>query len=90
MSEPMIIVYDARESVVQSISRDLMTFGGLVGSAIVLNTEMPPSGWINAALAICWILWMFGRATARKMRKTPAEARAWLDQEYPTPEGEAA
>lgn len=66
-----------------SLARDATSTGLLIGGAWVLNTQMPPSGWINAALAVVWILWMVGRSTVTKL--TAAEARQWLDENHPTP-----
>lgn len=77
-----VIVVDGREGVITSWARDTFSFGGLVGSAIALNVLMPPSGWINAALAIAWILWMAGKGASRRMRMTPDEARKWLDDNH--------
>ncbi len=72
-----IVIIDGRESVVASWARDAVTFGGLVGTAYALNVLMPPSGWLNAALAVCWMLWMFGKAanSVSKLRLTPEQAR---------------
>jgi hypothetical protein len=78
-----LYIFDEREPVWKSAARDAISFGGLVGSAIALNTLMPPSAWLNAALAICWILWLAGKGLKRRMTKTPAEAMAWLRSEYP-------
>jgi len=71
------------EPVLLSWARDAVSFGGLIGTALALNTLMEPSGWLNAVLAISWFLWMAGKSAAHKMTMTPDEARAWLDAEYP-------
>ena len=77
-----IVIIDTRESLLLSWSRDVVSFGGLIGTAYALNTLMPPSGWLNAALAICWILWLAGKGANRKSRMTVAEVRAWLDNQH--------
>lgn len=80
-----IVVIDPREHVIASSLRDIVSFGGLIGSAYALNALMPPSGWLNAALAISWILWLASKGARRAMKMTPEEARAWLDDQHPSP-----
>ncbi len=72
-----IVIIDGRESVAASWARDAVSFGGLIGTAYVLNVLMPPSGWLNAALAVCWFLWLLGKAAnaVSKVRLTPEQAR---------------
>ena len=82
-SEKTLYIYDMRQSVWKSYARDFGSFGGLIATAIALNTYISPSAWLNAALAICWILWLAGLGAVRKVRMTPDEARAWLEREYP-------
>lgn len=85
--DQVLYVFDLRETVVESATRDIVTFGGLMATAWFLNTQIAPSAWLNAALAITWILWIGGKGILRKKRMTSAEARAWLDDHYPlTPE----
>lgn len=83
MTQQSLYIVKASEPVLVSWARDAVSFGGLVGSAVALNTLMPPSGWINFALAIAWLLWMVGRGIKLRIQKTPDEARAWLDENYP-------
>jgi hypothetical protein len=78
-----IFIYDERESVWLSWLRDAFSFGCLLGTALALNILMPPSGWLNAAIAICWFLWLVEKGLRRRMRKTPAEAIAWLRETFP-------
>jgi hypothetical protein len=78
-----LYVFDEREPVWKSAVKDAISFGWLMGAALVLNTLMPPSGWINAAVAISWILWLAGKGLKLRMTKTPAEAMAWLREQYP-------
>ena len=83
---PLLIVYDEREAVWKSWARDCFSFGWLIAAAFVLNRYMPPSGWLNAALAISWILWLAGKGLKRRMEKTPAEAIAWIREQFPQAE----
>lgn len=85
MSEDKETIYVIRgdEPVFVSWMRDSVSFGGLMLTAWFLNTQMRPSGWINFALAIAWILWLLGRGARQRMNKTPAEIRQWLDEKYP-------
>lgn len=83
MASEKLVFVKRNEPVHVSWMRDTVSFGGLIGTALALNTLMEPSGWINAGLTISWILWLFGRGAALKMTMTPDEARAWLDAEYP-------
>ena len=83
MVEKTLFIVDRREPVWKSWASDAFTFSGLIGTALALNTLMPPSGWLNAAIAICWILWLLSKSCFRKVEKTPEQARAWLDAEYP-------
>ena len=78
-----IIFVKRNEPVLLSWARDAFSFGVLIGTAIALNTLMPPSGWINACLGIVWFAWILGRSSALKQTMTPDEARDWLDAEYP-------
>lgn len=79
MSAPVIIkLIDARETVLQSATKDAISFGGLIGTAWFLNTQIEPSGWLNAALGISWILWMAGKGTITK--HTPQSAREKIDE----------
>jgi hypothetical protein len=70
----MVVIIDGRESLITSAGRDLVTFGGLVVTAWVLNTQMPPSGWLNAALAISWFLWLAGKSASHTKRMTVDQA----------------
>lgn len=79
-----LFIYDQRENVVLSWLRDTFSFGCLCGAAWFVNTQMPPSGWINMTVAFVWITWIIGKGAKRKLLKTPTEARAWLDKNYPT------
>ena len=78
-----VVFIKRNEPVLVSWARDVVSFGGLICTALTLNVLMPPSGWLNAVLAISWFLWLLGKATAQKITMTPDEARAWLDAEYP-------
>lgn len=74
----MVILIDNRESVALSWARDAVSFGGLFACAYGLNVLMPPSGWLNAALGISWILWLAGKATSRSKQMTFDEIREWV------------
>lgn len=76
---PKVIYINGSESVWLSACRDTVTFGALCATAWFLNTQMPPSGWINAVLAISWFLWILGRSTRLVM--TPDQVRELLDKE---------
>lgn len=82
MAETLFVV-DARESVWLSWARDTYSFGAIAAAAWFANTQMPASGWINFAIAVVWVLWMFGKATNLAAKKTPGEARQWLDETFP-------
>jgi hypothetical protein len=82
-NKPMLYVYDERQSVAVSLMRDLISFSVLVGSAVALNTLMPPSGWLNATLGIAWILWLLGRGIQLNKHMTPQQAMDWLREQYP-------
>lgn len=77
-----LYVMDEREPVYLSWFRDAVSFGGLIATAYALNALIPPSAWLNAALAISWILWLAGKGLKRRMTMTPQAAREWLDAEY--------
>lgn len=81
----MVVIIDERESVVASAAKDVLSFGGLIATAWVLNTQMPPSGWLNAALAISWMLWLAGKGATRTKKMTIEQARAHLDDLTPLP-----
>lgn len=85
-TKSIIYLYDQRQSPWVSTFNDLVSFGSLVATAIALNTLMPPSGWINAAVSICWILWLIGKAQIRQKRLDPASAIAWIRSEFPDAE----
>lgn len=78
-----LFIYDTRENVAMSWLRDGFSFGCLCFAAWFVNTQMPPSGWINMMVAFVWIIWMIGKGAKRKMLKSPTEARAWLDENFP-------
>jgi hypothetical protein len=44
------------------------------------------SGWINAAIALAWFIVLISRVSGERAKrtKTPAQARAWLDEKFPT------
>lgn len=75
--EKEFIYVQSEESIALSAYRDAITFGAICGSAWFLNTQMPPSGWLNAALAAAWFLWMLGRSKRHIM--TPEQCREHLD-----------
>ena len=81
MGSKVAILLKEREPLWLSVSRDTYSFGALGGTAWFLNTQIPPSGWLNAGLAIAWLLWMLGRGTVEKL--SPAQARQWLDEHHP-------
>lgn len=83
MAEKKVIFVERNEPVILSWARDCLTFGALIGTALALNTMMEPSGWLNACLGIAWMLWLIGRGEVRKHTMSPAEARNWLDKNYP-------
>lgn len=76
-----VILIQPKEPLWLSVARDAVSFGGLCGTAYFLNVVVPPSGWLNAALAACWLLWLMGKHMTEKI--TPAEARVWLDKNHP-------
>jgi hypothetical protein len=82
-AKPVLYVHDDRQSVAVCVMRDAISFGFLVGSAVALNRLMPPSAWINAALAIAWMLWLAGRSFQLNKQMTPAQAVEWLRAEFP-------
>lgn len=83
MGEELLQVVDAREAVWKSWARDTYSFGVLAGTAWLCNTQMPPSGWINALLVFLWFFWMISRARRHITHMTAEQARAWLDENYP-------
>ena len=76
-------VFDDKRSILRSVASDALTFGGLVATALALNTLMSPSAILNTGLAVAWILWLMGRGIRLRKTMTPKEAMAWLKQEYP-------
>lgn len=84
-NKKLIVLIDARESLILSAGRDIVSFGMLIGTALALNTLMPPSGWINAAIAFVWIIWLIGRGERRRLGMTHEQLRAWLDSQAPAP-----
>lgn len=77
--DPVVItIIDRPETLLLSWGRDAVSFGGLIGTAYALNVFMPPSGWLNSALGIAWILWMFSKSSQIAKRMTVAEAQAYL------------
>lgn len=88
MSAPeTIIVVDGVERPLTSLFRNANSFGSLMLTAWFLNTVIPPSGWLNAALGIVWVLWLLGKSAGLRMKMTPEQARAWLDERYPRAAG---
>lgn len=75
----LVTIIDARETIAKSAFRDGVSFGGLIATAYALNVLMPPSGWLNAALGISWILWLLGKASKRSYSGDAKGARAFLD-----------
>jgi len=84
---PTLYVVDAAEPVWLSWVRDTVSFGWLTGAALALNIAIPPSGWLNFILAFVWLTWMLGRSRRHLKQMTADQARAWLDERYPTPTG---
>jgi len=78
-----IIFIQRNEPVLLSWARDVVSFGALIGTALVLNILMDPSGWLNATLGVSWFLWMLGKSQSRINTMTPNEARAWINKTYP-------
>lgn len=83
MSDKKVIMVRGNEPLLISWARGAVTFGGLIGTALALNLLMPPSGWLNFALSVVWILWLIGRSARHKSEMTPSAARAWLNANYP-------
>ena len=83
MADKFLYVVDARETLLLSWGRDLFSFGTLAGTAWLCNTQMPPSGWINALIVVLWFMWMMARAKRHMTHLRPDDARAWLDENYP-------
>jgi hypothetical protein len=82
MSEkPEVIII--REGVLESWARDAVTFGALAGASYFINVYAGGSGWLNFTLAIAWFAWVAGRGAAHRIKRSPAEARAWLDEHFP-------
>lgn len=71
------ILVQATEGVALSAYRDAISFGAICASAWFLNTQMPPSEWLNAALAFAWFFWMVGRS--QRLIMTPEQAREHLE-----------
>jgi hypothetical protein len=74
------ILVDAHENVIMSWLRDTYTFGVLCFTAWFANTQMPPSGWINALVAIIWVLWMLTKSSSICRPITAAQAKDMLEE----------
>jgi hypothetical protein len=82
-STPTLIIL--REGVIQSIVKDTYTLGLLAALPWFNYRYCGGSGWIFFAIAFAWFIVMCSRASGEKAKatKTPEQARAWLDEQYP-------
>jgi hypothetical protein len=82
MSEKLIIM---REGLLASLAKDAITFGSLMVLPWFNHAYGGGSGWIYAAIAFSWFVTIVARASGARKRATmsAAEARAWLDANYP-------
>ena len=78
-----LYIVDERAPVLLSWLRDGFSFGSLAATAWFVNTQMPPSGWVNFMVCALWLLWMIGKGQRHKVEMTAQEAREWLDENYP-------
>lgn len=71
-----------RERPWESFINDAMTFGWMIAASVVAGVN---AHWgFIVVLAAMWVVFFAGRAKAGfYKRMTPAEAKAWLAQEYP-------
>lgn len=78
-----------RETVIGSWLRDGFTIVMLGALPWFNHTYAGGSGWIYAAIAFAWFISIFARASGKKAEAamTPAQIRAWLDEEYPAEKG---
>lgn len=73
----LIVVH---ENMVKSWARDAVTFGCFCGVTLALNTLMAPSGFINFAIAVSFLLWVFGKQAFERVQvDSLAEARRFLE-----------
>lgn len=71
------------ESVAQSFVRDAVTVAMFVGAMLLARaTGSSALEWVSA---LCIMIVLIGKAAkiARDSEKTPDEARAWLDENFP-------
>lgn len=73
-------------SLPQSIASDCVTFAMLAFLPWFNHEYCGGSGWINCAIAFAWFVVIINRASGMraKMTKTPAQARQWLDDKFPS------
>lgn len=80
--EQIVIV---RERFVESLLSDSVTLGMLAFLPWFNHRFCGGSGFIDAAIGFAWFVTLNVKASGKikSLRKTPAEARAWLDEEFP-------
>jgi hypothetical protein len=73
------------QGLIKSMIGDTFTLGMLMALPWFNYRFCGGSGWINFAIALAWIVGIVSRASGsmKKARKTPDEARAWLDENFP-------
>lgn len=87
MTEKLILIH---ETIRQSYARDIGTFSTIVGLwSLGYFAGSPALEWVGVIMGIIAI---FSRAASMmrndKVRMTPAQARAWLDANFPRLDGD--
>jgi hypothetical protein len=83
MDEKLIILVDGSEPIWKAWLRNIGYFSGFAGISYFVNVLIEPSGWLNFAVALGWLIWIFGIANKHKFTMSPDQARAWIDEKYP-------
>jgi hypothetical protein len=80
---PTIIMI--HQTVFESWARDVFSFGTLIAVMWFNAAYCGGSAWIYAIMGVCWMLWIIARSSKMSAdgRKTPDEAREWLDRKFP-------
>ena len=80
---PQIFVVDSKHGPIAKAFNSVVAFGSLGIVTWLVNTQMPPNGWINFTVCLCWVLLCLGYLLKTRNKFTPDEARAWLNEKYP-------
>jgi hypothetical protein len=83
VSEPKQFIM-VRERVWESWARDTYSLLVLIGAMWFNANYCGGSGWIYAVTALLWFVWLLGKASKHRREMTSAEARAWLDENFPS------